>query len=499
MPPNSILPIKNKLEDKGRNRTKGAQVADMKLKDTATGVSLTGISSGTRDIVFISKGTPEDDEFVLWLAPRLEAAGYTVFADILTLEPGDRWRREITGTLQNKAVKMLLCCRDVTLNKPGVQEEIGIASDVAKELKDPRFIIPMRLEPFKKLFGIGELQWVDFLGSWANGLHDLLDALEKQNVPRAIMPVINPNWENYRKRLAIKVEKQPEVLTSNWLRVASLPDTIRYYHPPGPINLDSMEKTCRENTVPAEVYQRGFFSFALSEEIARDFADVAPFEILSEYKLLDFIDCGGKSPDIEPREAKNLVYSMFRRAWENFCRSKGLYEYLFSTQTAFHIGEAQTPLGKRISWRRQGKRRSSMLRNSAGGKVWQYGVSASPSFWPYLHFKLKARVLFAELASGNKAGAVIGDTAAQHRLRRTICKGWRNKQWHGRLMAYLELLSGEAPCITVPLSDASAITLDARPMPFTSPVTTALPDAMEDDAEENDDSTLGLFNPEDED
>ena len=32
-----------------------------------------------------------------------------------------------------------------------------------------------------------------------------------------------------------------------------------------------------------------------------------------------------------------------------------------------------------------------------------------------------------------------------------------------------------------------------------SPVTTALPDTMEDDAEESDDSTLGMFNPEDED
>ena len=35
---------------------------------------------------------------------------------------------------------MLLCCRDVTLNKNGVQEEIGIAEDLVKELKDPRFI-----------------------------------------------------------------------------------------------------------------------------------------------------------------------------------------------------------------------------------------------------------------------------------------------------------------------------------------------------------------------
>jgi len=143
-----------------------------------------GTNAAEREIVFISKATPEDDEFVLWLAPRLEAAGYKVFADILTLEPGDRWRREITNTLQKKAVKLLLCCRDATLNKSGVQEEIGIASDLVKELNDQRFIIPLRLEPFKKLFGIGELQWVEFVGSWASGLHDLLDTLEKQNVPR---------------------------------------------------------------------------------------------------------------------------------------------------------------------------------------------------------------------------------------------------------------------------------------------------------------------------
>jgi hypothetical protein len=139
-----------------------------------------------------------------------------------------------------------------------------------------------------------------------------------------------------------------------------------------------------------------------------------------------------------------------------------------------------------------------MLRNSAGGKVWQYGVSATPSFWPSPHFKLKARVLFADLGAGNRAGAVINDTGIQHRLRRTICKGWRNKAWHGRLMAFLELLSSQSLRISVPLSGSSAITFDARPMLFTSPVRTALPDTMADDAEESDDSTLGMFNLEDE-
>ena len=88
-----------------------------------------GTSSAKRTTIFISKATPEDDEFVLWLAPKLEAAGYTVFADILTLEPGDRWRKVVTNTLQEKSIKMILCCQDSTLNKNGVQEEIAIAED----------------------------------------------------------------------------------------------------------------------------------------------------------------------------------------------------------------------------------------------------------------------------------------------------------------------------------------------------------------------------------
>ncbi len=196
---------------------------------------------------------------------------------------------------------------------------------------------------------------------------------------------------------------------------------------------------------------------------------------------------------------RTLCYACSAELGERFCRSKGMQEHVFSSHTAFHVGEAQMPLGKRISWGREGQRRSSMLRNAAGGKVWQYGTSAIPFLRPFPHFKLKARVLFSELAAGKRAGAVLGDTGTQHRLRRTICKGWRNKAWHGRLMAFLELLSSDSPDIKVPLSEFCAITFDARPILFTSPVTTALSDAMGDDAEESDESTLGMFNPEDED
>jgi hypothetical protein len=32
-------------------------------------------TSKSRDVLFISKATPADDELVLWIGPRLEAAG----------------------------------------------------------------------------------------------------------------------------------------------------------------------------------------------------------------------------------------------------------------------------------------------------------------------------------------------------------------------------------------------------------------------------------------
>jgi len=107
----------------------------------------TPVEKATRDTIFLIKSSPIDDEFALWLAPKLEAEGYRVFADILTLQPGDRWRREINQALQYRATKVLLLCRDATLSDSHVQDDLEIALELSKELDDSRFVIPLRLEP----------------------------------------------------------------------------------------------------------------------------------------------------------------------------------------------------------------------------------------------------------------------------------------------------------------------------------------------------------------
>jgi hypothetical protein len=54
--------------------------------------------------------------------------------------------------------------------------------------------------------------------------------------------------------------------------------------------------------------------------------------------------------------------------------------------------------------------------------------------------RLKGRVLFSDIGERNKP-IIIPDTKTQFRLRRSVCSGWRNKAWHGRVMAFMELLA----------------------------------------------------------
>ncbi|QAB00965.1 MULTISPECIES: TIR domain-containing protein [Agrobacterium tumefaciens complex] len=445
-----------------------------------------------RDVIFIIKASPIDDEFALWLAPKIEAEGYQVFADILTLQPGDRWRREINAALRHRAVKVLLLCRDSTLGNENVQDDLDIALDLAKELGDQRFVIPLRMETFRKIRGLGDTVAVDFVKGWGEGLDKLLDTLQRQKVPRhAGQLAINPNWEVFRRRGAIPIVAEPERLTSNWLRIAEVPDAIRYFESTGVIDQKRLQIALDVFGHPcALVGGSGFLAFGDQPEIEMAFEAAGRFKMIHEIPLEEFVAYGFAKLRVDRQTASNLVIAMMKRAWFNYCKRNGFIEHTYSNSVGFHASPDQAPTGKKIPWGNQGDKRSSMLRNSAKGHIWQFGVTATPAFWPFWHFKLKSRVLFAE-DNETPAGLPITDVKKLHRLRRAICKGWRNKQWYGRMLAFLELLSGESAFIRLPLSETAEIVIDATPMLFSSPVSTALPNVLDEDDEETDTSTLG--------
>ncbi len=164
--------------------------------------------------------------------------------------------------------------------------------------------------------------------------------------------------------------------------------------------------------------------------------------------------------------------------------------YEYSNGSGFHVSPEQAAIGARIPWGQQGERRSSMLRNRAKKHICVYGVTAGPEELAVLAFRLKARVLFAK-DNGTQQGERIDDPQRMHRLRRSGCKGWRNKQWHGRLLAFLQIMSGKSAFIRVSLAPGKNLLLSSEPLLFTSPVSTASPNEMDPDAEETDASTLG--------
>lgn len=452
------------------------------------------------DTLFILKSSPIDDEFALWLAPKLEAEGYRVFADILTLEPGDRWRREINQALEHRAAKVLLVSRNATLDDPLVQDDIDIALDIAQRRGVERFILPLRLEQGRKVKGIGDTVAVDFVRGWGEGLMSLLDALRRQKVPRQTDEVlINPNWELFRRRGAIPLIDEPERLTSNWLRIIEAPDTMNFYEASGAVDTDGLKRALKRYPYPTAVQGRGFLSFASQAEIDETFEEIGRFRLKHSVPLLKFLEEGVPKLEIEWQVASNVLIAMIKEAWFQFCKTRGLVEYSYSNKSVgFHASPELAPTGKRIPWGKQGDRRSSMLRNIARGHIWQFGVTALPATWPFWHLKLKARVLFS-VDNGTTAGLAIGDHKRMHKLRRSICKGWRNKQWHGRMHAFLEVLSGDSAYIRLRVSAEQDLVLDAAPILFTSPVSTMLPNIADADEEETDLSTLGRPTNDDED
>lgn len=443
-----------------------------------------------RTKLFISKATPGDDPFALWLATRLEAHGYEVFADILDLDAGDGWRRKITTNLQDCAIKMLLCCSDETLARGGVIEEIEIASDLVRELNDPNFIIPLKLKRFKKVFGIGSLQYVDFEVGWAQGLAKLLKSLERQGVPRLKTPNIQPEWAAYQRRRAVRLVKEPEVLTSNWLRILSVPDEIRLIAPKGAVSQKALKQLSREFPLPIVPFENGFLTFAAPYDFDEHFSGSASFEAQGEVSFTDFVEDGWLEKNFDRADARRVVVNLIRQAWETHAKAAGFSPYEFSNGTAFTVTRKQVDLNKRIRWGRQGEQRLSVLRNRARGKVWEYGASAHASLFPFPHIRLKGRVLFSESAGTGK-GPVIDDHKTQHRLRRSVCGSWRNRAWHGRLMAYLELMMGESPYISLRVGGDQDIVVDGSPIQATSPVTAHNTFMLGEDAEEVDVTTLG--------
>jgi len=165
----------------------------------------------------------EGNAFTLWLGGRLTALGYQVFADVLRLKGGDDWERVLEDAIRNKAKRFLLVATPGGVQKQGVRNEITIAIETAKRIKEDGFIVPLRLAAYAAPLQIAHAQYIDFEKGWAKGLAELLPLLEEADVPKSAAADNAKTWQSLQLKDARTVGSGPETLISNWLSIEALP------------------------------------------------------------------------------------------------------------------------------------------------------------------------------------------------------------------------------------------------------------------------------------
>ena len=179
-----------------------------------------------RTKIFISHATPDDNNFTKWLSLKLIALGYEVWCDLFYLEKGTDFLNSIETEIRDNACKFLIVQTVISNKRDGVLKELAVATKVKKQLQDETFIIPLSID--KKLsyddinIELVRLNSIDFKTSWAKGLQDLIEALEKQNVPKNVP---DPNKSNLLYQQIIlqgkSVIEKDEIYDSNWFPIIS--------------------------------------------------------------------------------------------------------------------------------------------------------------------------------------------------------------------------------------------------------------------------------------
>lgn len=399
----------------------------------------------TRNVVFITHANPEDNPFAIWLGAKLASAGYEVWADVLRLRGGQDWQRLLEDTIRHRAFKILFVANALSVQKQGVRNELQIASETAKNLNDPDFIIPIRLGPYETPFVVAQAHYIDFEQSWASGLADLIETLEQTYcVPKESA---NPEaWLDVQLIHGKKLTEIPERLLSNWLHVSKLPARV-YFYP---------EFKSVPEGFPTIEYRGGAFTCVKQADRQRLFR-----------RTPQLLASGWPEIGLSVEDARRRFADIANQALADFLRSKGLNNYqMGKRQVAWWVASASGPQTK-VSFDWPECRGSRLIQGTSNKRNvrWHFGLSVFFRSVPFHHYRVKSRLVFTQ-----DGQTPLESAARAHRLRRSFAKGWRNARWRDMLLSFLYWLADGKRELRVPVGTDDAFVLLLPPCFFDCPV-----------------------------
>lgn len=431
-----------------------------------------------RTALFISHATPEDNHFVRWLGAKLTVMGYEVWADVMRLRGGSDWSRELENALRKRAVKMLLVCTPSGLDKRGVRNEIEMGANLARQLGDDEFIVPLRLEPYEAPFRVAHAQYIDFKNSWARGLVELTELLEEKGIPKG-KPSQMQTWLEGHAEGSSKLVVRSEPLVSNWLEIEVQPDMVHYCEPPVGSSIERFQlRNC--HTWPCVPHRGGVITFASPDASGLMGGDL-PGKVVSSIRTKAFLEAGWAEYGIEAYQAQNMYTDIGSQAFDGYCSRRGMKGYMGSGKRLSWWADIKTaPLDKvKFDWGyRRGARQ--IIGHSEKRRVhWHYAININLRAFPLRHLRIAARLVFSE--NGMDA---IEDVRRAHGLRRSLAKGWRNARWRDMLCAFLWWLSDNTSQLMLPVAEGAYISARIPPLQFSCPV--SVPESDEEPADDDD-------------
>ena len=403
-----------------------------------------------RDVLFISHAAPQDNDFAIWLASRLEMLGYKTWIDKNGLLGGEKFWQTIQNVIKDNAIKILFVysanIRDMNDNlKDGIDKELSYAESIATQESINDFIIPLRIDnsQFNAFIGSNRLNHIPFNQNWADGLKQLLKKLEKDNIPKVadINESSLSEWYENEYISDCYITNKTELYYTSWWQIAEMPQrfymyqfdnleqakAIRNLNKDFPISLlsnvlssfdDNLNFCIERDNEQFDVLPKNTYSFTLPEILNGFESNIFPKHKDVENHFKRFLHCvisnlfwqkGRKKTELS---SKRIAF--FRPKYNE--KESVLFYYPFSSQ----------------------KKRKQIFGTFEKIGFWHYAVSPQTVLFPFVGFSLKSHIVFT-----TDGVLLIADEKKVHAYRRKKGKRFFNEEWRDLYLAFLQGLKDD--------------------------------------------------------
>jgi len=400
-----------------------------------------------RDTLFISHATPQDNDFAIWLASRLEVLGYKTWLDKERLLGGEVMWGDIQTAIRDNTIKILfvysknICDANGNI-KDGIDKELQYAESIAKDNKFSDFIIPLHIDDsaFNNLIGYNRIAQVPFNENWADGLKQLLKKLEKDNIPKIdnIEESTLSEWYENEYISDCYIMEKKELYYTSWWQIKEMPQQFYMYQ----FDKSEQAKAIRElnKDIPISLLSNILSSFEgnLNFCIEKDNQqfDVLPLQTYT-FTLNDILN--GFESNIFPqhKDAENHFKRLLHCVISNLFWQKGRCKAKLSgKRLAFYRPKFNdkewVSFFYPFSTQKKPKRKQIFGTFEKIG-FWHYAVSPQPILFPVVGFSLKSHIVFT--TDGQK---LIVDDKKVHSYRRKKGKRFFNEEWRDLFLAFLQ-------------------------------------------------------------